>query len=149
MKEKPKAGRRGKSRAKNRGGRPEYVPTIEDRLSVEQMKFCGEPESVIARALRIDVKTLRKHFDNELANGHAFRRREVIGHLFTQAQDGNVSATKRLEEMGRVAGAEERINSRPAKEPKLGKKQEQQQAAERVAGKFEPPAPPKLVVSNP
>jgi hypothetical protein len=30
----------------------------------------------------------------------------------------------------------------------LGKKEERQAAAERVEGKFSPPAPPKLVVDN-
>jgi hypothetical protein len=33
-------------------------------------------------------------------------------------------------------------------EPKLGKKEEQKLAAERVGGKFTPPEPPTLVVNN-
>lgn len=130
-------------------GRPAYRPTIQDRTIVEQMKFCGEPHAVIARALRIDVKTLEKHFGEELENGHANRRREIIGLMFDAAAKGNVSAQKHLDGLGRVAGEAERIADRGrVPEPKVGKKEQQQAAAEAVSGKFAPPAPPKLVVSN-
>lgn len=115
---------------------------------VEEMKFCGESDNTIARALRIDPDTLRKHFADELADGHAQRRREVIGLLFESARNGNVSAQKKLEEMGRVAGAAARVKTRETSAPKLGKKEEQQLAAQRVGGKYAPPEPPKLVVDN-
>jgi hypothetical protein len=137
------------TKAPSNRGRPPYQPKIEDRTAVEEMKFCGESENVIARALGIDVNTLRKHFPDELANGHANRRREIIGVLFKAARADNVTAAKRLEEMGRVAGAAEALERRAApKEAKLGKKQEQQAAAERIGGKYAPPAPPMLVVNN-
>ena len=90
-------------------GRPAYRPTLEDRQIVEQMKFCGESDTTIARALGIDPDTMRKHFPDELADGHAHRRKEVIGLLFTAARNGNVAATKKLEEMGRAAGAAEAV----------------------------------------
>lgn len=137
---------------KTRGrGRPAFSPSIEQRQTVEQMKYCGESENVIARALKIDVDTLRKHFVEELGDGHASRRREVIGMLFSSARSGNVSAIRKLEEQGRAAGAAEAIERRSDPTPKtekLGKKEERQQAAERVGGIFTPPEPPKLVVSN-
>jgi hypothetical protein len=132
-------------------GRPPFRPTLEQRAVVEQMKFCGESENTIARALQIDVDTMRKHFPDELADGHATRRRQVIGMLFKQAEAGNTAATKKLEEMGRVAGAAAAVEARGSAEmpsAKLGKKEERQQAAERVTGKFAPPDPPKLVVNN-
>jgi hypothetical protein len=137
-----------KPQAPRSGGRPEYRPTIEARQTVEQMRFVGESEDVIARALGISTPTLRKHFKEELADGHAQRRKEVIGLLFAAARDKNVAAMKKLEEMGRVAGAAEAVKRRETPPPKLGKKEQQQEAAAEVGGKFAPPAGPKLVVNN-
>jgi hypothetical protein len=133
---------------KNPGGRPEFRPSVAERQTVEQMKFCGESDNVIARALRIDAHTLRKHFAIELADGYASRRRQVIEMLFKEADGGNVAAIRKLEEMGRLGRASEALESRADKDPKLGKKEEAQQAAERVTGKFATPASPKLVVNN-
>lgn len=130
------------------GGRPPYRPSLADRQTVEEMKFVGESDNTIARALGIDPDTLRKHFADEIADGHAQRRKEVVGLLFKSARDGNVAAQKKLEEMGRVAGAAEAVKQRGAKETKPGKKEEQQMAAEKVGGRFATPSAPKLVVSN-
>lgn len=143
MTEKPKP-----QKARSKGGRPSFRPSVEQRRIVEEMKFCGESENTIARAIGIDPDTLRKHFADELADGHAQRRKEVIGLLFASARAGNVSAQKKLEEMGRVAGAAEAVKARETKPPKLGKKEERQIAAESVVGKYAPPTPPKLVVNN-
>jgi hypothetical protein len=137
-----------KPQSRRKPGRPSYRPTLEDRKTVEQMKFCGESDNTIARALNIDPDTLRKHFADELADGHAQRRKEVIGLMFDAARSGNVAAIKKLEEMGRVAGASEAVKARETKAPKLGKKEERRIAAENVGGKFATPQPPKLVVSN-
>jgi hypothetical protein len=129
-------------------GRPEYRPTLKERETVEQMKFCGESENTIARSLGIDVGTLRKHFGEELESGHANRRREVIGYLFEAAASKNVAAIKKLEEMGRIASAADAVKGREKPAPKLGKKEERKIAAENVGGKFATPQPPKLVVNN-
>lgn len=131
-----------------KGGRPPFRPTIEQRQTVEEMKFCGESDNVIARALGIDPDTMRKHFGDELADGHAQRRKEVIGMLFASARSGNVSAQKHLDGLGRAAGAAEAVDRRGKKEPALGKKEERQRAAENVAGKFATPSAPKLIVNN-
>jgi len=129
-------------------GRPSYRPSIEDRQTVEELKFVGESDNTIARALGIDPDTLRKHFAGELADGHSQRRKEVIGLLFKSARDGNVAAQKKLEEMGKAAGAAASVKSRETKPPKPGKKEAQKAAARAVGGKFAPPVPPKLVVDN-
>ncbi|QAZ46134.1 hypothetical protein [Mesorhizobium sp. Pch-S] len=128
-------------------GRPAYRPALKDRQTVEQMKFCGESENTIARSLGIDVGTLRKHFAEELENGYANRRHEVIGLLFEAARSKNVAAIKKLEEMGRVANAAEAVNGRGKgeRQPKLGKKEERQIAARNVGGKFATRQPPQLV----
>jgi len=143
MTEKPKTRKRTST-----GGRPPYRPSLEDRQTVEEMKFVGESDNTIARALGVDPDTLRKHFADELADGHAQRRKEVVGLLFKSARDGNVSAQKKLEEMGRVAGAAESVRGREKAAPKLGKKEERRIAAQNVGGVFATPEPPKLVVNN-
>ena len=72
--------------------------------------------------------------------------------MFDAARKGNVSAMKRLDEMGRAAGASEALKSRDgsaaAAPVKEGKKAEQQRVAEAVTGKFAPPAQPRIVVNN-
>lgn len=137
-----------KSKTTRTRGRPAYRPSIEDRKTVEQMKFCGESDNTISRALNIDPDTLRKHFADELADGHAQRRKEVIGLMFDAARSGNVAAIKKLEEMGRIASAADAVASREKKAPAIGKKEERRIAAENVGGKFATPQPPKLVVNN-
>ncbi|MDQ0996890.1 hypothetical protein QFZ34_002072 [Phyllobacterium ifriqiyense] len=134
-----------------KGGRPQYRPTIKERVTVEQMKFCGESDNIIARALGIDADTMRKHFAEELENGYANRRRELVGYLFEAASQKNVAAIKKLEEMGRVASSVEAAKdreTRSTKEEKLGKKDQRQATANSVSGKFAVPTPPKLVVHN-
>jgi hypothetical protein len=157
-----KPAKRKRRSKKSKGGRPKWSPSIEERIAVEQMKFCGESEATIARSLKVDVDTLRKHCQVELADGFANNRRKVTKMLFEAADKGNVSAIKRLDEMGKVAGAAAAMKDRetgggfaPAAAPepkpeKPGKKQERLAAAQRVAsaGKFQPPAAPRLVVSN-
>lgn len=129
-------------------GRPAYAPTPEDRETVKQMRYAGELERVIALSLGITIPTLTKHFRDELDSGPAMKRREVIGLLFAQAGRGNVAAAKKLEEMGRIAGAAASVQARETKAPKLGKKEVQAEAARAITGKFAPPEPPKLVINN-
>jgi len=83
------------------GGRPPYKPTIETRRIVEEMKFCGGSENTIARALGIDPDTLRKHFTDELADGHAQRRKEVVGLLFETARKHDPAQGGRKEDGGK------------------------------------------------
>ncbi|HUC70398.1 MAG TPA: hypothetical protein VMS01_04320 [Stellaceae bacterium] len=106
-------------------GRPPFKPTAKLRRAVEEMRACGEAQETIARAIGCSDETLRKHFANELATGHAVRRREVIGLLFQSARGGNVSAQRKLDDMTRPGAA------RPEGEraPPLGKKEEAQEAA--------------------
>jgi hypothetical protein len=64
--------------------RPRFDPTSEQRKVVEAMTGYGIPEVEIARSLRIDAKTLRKCFREELdltatkANATAFQRRPTL-----------------------------------------------------------------------
>jgi hypothetical protein len=127
-------------------GRPPFKPTLKQRELVEQMRYCAEPVTVIARAIGIDEDTLKKHFHDELADGHANRRGEVVGYLFDAAKKGNVTAQKKLEEMGRGVGAAESARS---VEPKTGKKaaaQADADAAVAAGGRFSTRTAPRLAV---
>ena len=83
-----------------------------------------------------------------MQDGYANQRREVIKGLFSAAEKGNVTALKRLDDMGRVGSAADRVRRRGDKEPELGKKEQRQADAKNVTGIFAPPLPPKLVVDN-
>jgi hypothetical protein len=54
----------------------------------------GVPQVDIARIIRGDPKTLRKHFRDELDRGVAEANAVIAGALFTTAKGGNVPAQK-------------------------------------------------------
>ncbi len=84
-------------------GRPAYQPTIDQRKTVEQMKFVGESDATIARALGMDVDTVRRHFDDELADGYAQRRAELVCILFDAARAKKIAAVNALIKMSQAA----------------------------------------------
>lgn len=140
-----------------RTGRPTFQVTAKHRRQVAELIACGMTQDDVARAIGCTKPTLLKHFPEELRTGAAQKRAEVLGMLYRNARKGNVSAQRHLEAMTRVGVAAEAVANRggdgepPAQAPqaeKMGKKQLQQAAAEKVTGKFAPPAPPKLVVNN-
>lgn len=59
-------GRPRRSGAK--GGRPPYQPTPRDRRVVEALRVDGRTEEDIAALFKIDPKTLRAHFRDEIDN---------------------------------------------------------------------------------
>lgn len=111
-------------------GRPAYRPTSEARLQVSQLVAAGMPHDSIAHVLRIARKTLDKNFAQELKNGHADRRAEVIELLWAQARKGNTAATKHLDQITSTALAESTFDRRPdvaepaPRAPRLGKKEQ-------------------------
>ncbi len=112
-------------------GRLPFQVTDEMRLRVEEYVSCGMTQEQIAKALGCDCDTLRKHCHDELVNGRARRRAEVVEMIFGTARKGNVTAQKKLEEMTAVYAEPE--DNQPAKsEPKLGKKEIAQLEAERA-----------------
>ena len=141
---------------KNSGRRP-YAPTEEDREKVRVLKAGGMSDDAVATALGISAPTLRKHFSYELDVGTAKTRAELLLALHRSAMGGNVAAQKKALELVTAAAAGDAIRGREtpsatssggSRMPKLGKKEEQQQAAENVEGKFAPPSGPRLAVNN-
>src|SRR3954454_21920746 len=68
-------------------------PSDEDRRLVRAMAGFGVPQTDIATHLRIDPKTLRKHFRDELDRGTVEANVKVAQSLFQMATQGkNVAA---------------------------------------------------------
>lgn len=92
----------------------------------------------VARALGITPPTLAKHFAEEIANGRAKKRAEVLQAMMTAARKGNATAqAKLLEAFDRadLADIEKSIGAAPddrsKAEPPVGKKLEAKRAAQR------------------
>jgi len=78
-------------------GRPRFQPTAEERKIVEMMAALGTPLDDMARNVRkggIDVKTLRKHFDEEISTGATRANIKVGGAMYNKALGGDVQAQK-------------------------------------------------------
>lgn len=65
--------------------RPAHRPQPVTRRQVEAMAGYGVPEADIARVVRIDPKTLRKHYREELDTGHVKANAKVAENLFRKA----------------------------------------------------------------
>ena len=70
------------------GGRRKYSPTDKDQRTVEAMAGLGMPQDKIARVLRIDAKTLRKHFRILLDSAADIANARVGATLYKLATSG-------------------------------------------------------------
>lgn len=108
-------------------GRPAFKPTKDQRSDVEIMKADGWSNERIALQLRISRPTLEKAFADELQYGRDTVQLENLRNIRKMAKK-NASAAKQLND--RLAFAGSARPDLPPKEPKLGKKELQQIAAE-------------------
>lgn len=78
--------------------RPPFQPTEEQRKLVEQLAAFGIPMDQMVFLVTdkngkpITVKTLRKHFQDELETGELKANTKIAQCLFKQAVEGNVTA---------------------------------------------------------
>jgi hypothetical protein len=72
--------------------RKPHQPDPAQRRQVETLAAYGIPEADISRVVEIDVKTLRKHYRDELDLGTTKANAQVAGFLFNSARNGNVTA---------------------------------------------------------
>jgi predicted transcriptional regulator len=126
------------SETKRGRGRPAFEPTDLHREEVERCVACGMTRESIARALGISPPTFDKYFSEQFAAGPARKRQQVIDMLWESAQNGNVSAQKKLLEVISSeqirAGWQWKIEGAGnAQGSKLGKK-EQAQIEAKTAG---------------
>lgn len=66
-----------------------FQPTEENRRTVRAMSGYGVPHADIATMLRVDPKTLRKHFQDELERGSIEATAKVGQSLYRMATEGN------------------------------------------------------------
>ncbi|MCF6120887.1 MAG: hypothetical protein E5X35_07560 [Mesorhizobium sp.] len=111
-------------------GRPAFKPTPAMRRTVERMVSCGDVKDTIARAIGCSIPTLELYFDEELKNGWAKKRQELLNWMFNGAKKGNATLIKRLEEMTRISGAAADFEAR---QEKAGAGASPQQPASRAA----------------
>lgn len=119
---------------RRRRGPPPFKPTPKQRKDVALYAAGGMSEPAIAREIGICQNTLRKHFADELDQGHQRELAANLRRLRKAADRGNVTAMKHLDaKFGVIAAHKEFDNgAAPTKEPrvpKIGKKEEAAQAA--------------------
>lgn len=105
-------------------------------------------EEDIAARLGLDPKTLRKYYSRELNGGPSLAKAVLTEAMWEKAKAGNVSAARYMREefeKADLARLDERVRTREVKEPALGKKEQQQVAAEQIGGRFATPPAPKLI----
>lgn len=135
-------------------GRPEFGWSLERSNKVLLAFAAGGSQADAASAIGCDVKTLRKHFSLECdERKRAAHRLEIeqLARLDAEARKGSVAAIKALDErleklrLRRQAVAV-RDRKAPAKPVRKGVKEERQDAAQNVGGRFAPrPAPGEMV----
>jgi len=135
-------------------GRPPHMPTDEKRRLIMMLMRVGKTDQQIADTFRISLPTLRKHYFRELrerAKARDIADGKILSALLDQVDAGNVAAIKEMSRMFEkhdLAALAEAIKNRgqpdrPHNEPKKGKKEQIQAAAENVTGIFAPPPPPE------
>ena len=140
---------------RDRAGRPEHVPTDENRNKIMILLAFKKSNADIAKAIGISQPTMRKHYLQELAQRRVARLQLDAtrwAKLYERAiVDGEVSA---LKELGKVierhdlAELDERVQARgkaPQRAEPKGKKEQQVDAAGQVVGKFAPPPAPGML----
>lgn len=142
-------------------GRPPHMATEGNRNKVMLLLALGWEEAKVAAALAITLPTLRKHYFRELkvrVEARARLEASMMMGLAAKALSGDVPATREIRRVfekldlaetdqsfrGTAAGA----RRGEAKAPKLGLKEQRQQAAEQIGGKFAPGAPPSKYHTN-
>ena len=104
-----------------RRGRPEFVPTDEQRERVQILRAQGMSQEAIASSLDIHKETLVRHFSVDLDVAVAKKTAEVMMARFRSAIGGSVPAQNKFLEL---AGAMPPRPKAQPKGPKPGKKEQ-------------------------
>lgn len=130
---------------KDSWGRPSFEKTEEKQELVVSLKAAGWTNERIAKQMHCDVKTLRKHFSQELSEAVDMLEAEAIMSITKRMRDGNVSAARHiltLSEKGRAAPPERKVKEVDPvaddgqADPKLGKKERLKEAAKKPTGSW-------------
>ncbi len=71
---------------------PKFIPTDDQREKVRMLRCCGVTHPMIASVLKIGVRTLEKHFREELSIGLADANAQIAGALYRKAIEGDTTA---------------------------------------------------------
>ena len=72
---------------------PAHKPTDDQRHIVEVLVAGGTPKTTIAKALGIGMKTLQRHYADELESGLELANAKVVRRLFRLIEQGSTPAT--------------------------------------------------------
>ena len=136
-------------------GRPVHERTPENAKRVSMLFAMGRDVADVALAMGLSQPTLRKHYFSEVEQRKAMLDRleaDQLAKLFDQSENGSTAATKALLDRcddarsARFAAAvikDRRPTDKPAAK---GKKEQQREAADNVAGRFAPREAPSLLM---
>jgi hypothetical protein len=122
-------------------GRPEHVPSEQNRRKVSMLLALGWSNARIAAALFITVPTLRKHYFSELRYRAVARDRldaAVAMKLWAGVEEGNVGAIREFRKLlerndlmlpPQIRTSQPADADQKAKLAKIGKKEAERQAA--------------------
>ena len=71
---------------------PPHKPTEKQRQDVKNMAAVGITQEDIVKVIRVDLKTLRKHYRVELDESLVKANAQIGGALFAKAKGGDTSA---------------------------------------------------------
>lgn len=108
-------------------GRPEHVPSADQRVRVEILAAARWPQWRIAQAIGVSEPTLRECYAQELEVGGARREADLLVATYQAAAGGNISAVKAF--LGPVRPLEDPPEPRP--DP-VGKKAAAEAAAAQI-----------------
>lgn len=134
-------------------GRPEHVRTRRNASKAALLFAMGRSVAEVADALGITQPTLRKHYFSEVQRRDAMLLKlegDTLLKLFEAAEGGNVGAMKELMARADKVGlsllagsvANRKSSGSQAKVKPKGKKEEQQDAAKGVGGRYGTRPPP-------
>lgn len=130
-----------KKLAKSVRGRPAFKATKEIREKVERLVAANMTQTQIAAAIGCAVKTLRRHFKDELTHGKARVKAWLINTIWDRAKRGDVESQILLCDMAIKKSLD--VYAGPASQvAPLGKKAQLQKEAETYDAIFSPPQPP-------
>ena len=69
-----------------------FVPTDEQREKVKMLRCCGVAHAMISNVLGIPLRTLERHFREELDHGLADANSQIAGALYQKALSGDTTA---------------------------------------------------------
>lgn len=73
-------------------GRPPYKKSSDMVKVIEILRSAGFTQEMIANAARIDKKTLRKYYSEEMKAGKDYANGQIAAMLYTKAMRGDVRA---------------------------------------------------------